>query len=126
MTRTCFQLILICVTLVPLFNSTAHGAVPAFPGAEGFGSQTKGGRGGRVIEVTNLNDAGPGSLRAVCDLKGPRIVVFRTGGTIYLKKRIELRHANITVAGQTAPGKQSLWFRNIKGDFFATKRHVPD
>ncbi|MEZ4683873.1 MAG: hypothetical protein R2932_57655 [Caldilineaceae bacterium] len=79
-------------------------AIPAFPGAEGFGSLTVGGRGGRVIEVTNLNDSGPGSLRAAIDAEGPRIVVFRVGGTIELRSRIDIANPFITIAGQTAPG----------------------
>ncbi len=54
----------------------------AFPGAEGFGRFAKGGRGGRVIEVTNLKPRGPGSFRAALEAKGPRTVVFRVGGTI--------------------------------------------
>ena len=81
--------------------------LPAFPGAEGFGSETPGGRGGRVIEVTNLNDAGPGSLRqAIAVETGPRIVVFRVGGDILLQSPIILERANsfLTIAGQTAPG----------------------
>jgi hypothetical protein len=78
--------------------------LPAFPGAEGFGALTVGGRGGRVIEVTNLDDSGPGSLRQACDANGPRIVVFRVGGTIELKKPIGVRNPCITIAGQTAPG----------------------
>jgi hypothetical protein len=82
-------------------------ALPAFPGAEGYGSTTIGGRGGRVIEVTNVLDAGPGSLRQALAVEtGPRIVVFRTGGTIALSSNIEIKEANsfVTVAGQTSPG----------------------
>lgn len=76
----------------------------AFPGAEGYGRFAIGGRGGRVIEVTNLDDDGPGSLRAACDAEGPRTVVFRLGGTIELKSKIIIRNPYLTVAGQTAPG----------------------
>ena len=78
--------------------------VPSFPGAEGFGSTTPGGRGGRVIFVTNLDDAGPGSFRAACDAEGPRIVIFRVSGLITLASPIVVKHPYITIAGQTAPG----------------------
>lgn len=78
--------------------------VPAFPGAEGFGARAKGGRGGRVIAVTTLADNGPGSLRAACSAEGPRIVTFRVGGIIDLKKPIEVTSPYLTLAGQTAPG----------------------
>jgi len=75
--------------------------LPAFPGAEGFGAFAVGGRGGRVIKVTNLNASGPGSLNAACQAEGPRIVVFDVGGVI--KGRVTITHGNITLAGQTAP-----------------------
>ena len=78
--------------------------VPAFPGAEGFGAFTKGGRGGRVIPVTTLKDSGRGSLRAAVEAKGPRIVVFRVAGVIELKSNLSVRNSHLTLAGQTAPG----------------------
>lgn len=75
--------------------------LPAFPGAEGFGAIATGGRGGRVIKVTNLNGSGPGSLRAACAEEGPRIVVFSVAGVI--TGDVEIVHSNITIAGQSAP-----------------------
>jgi len=78
--------------------------LPAFPGAEGFGANSVGGRGGRVIEVTNLNDSGPGSLRACIEAGGPRICIFRVGGTIEVKSELRIRESYLTIAGQTAPG----------------------
>lgn len=86
--------------LMPVLAS----ALPAFPGAEGFGADTVGGRGGKVIAVTNLNDSGPGSLRAAVETEGPRMVVFRVAGTIRLESPLAIRHPNITIAGQTSPG----------------------
>jgi hypothetical protein len=79
-------------------------SIPAFPGAEGFGAVAVGGRGERVMEVTNLNDRGPGSFREAVTARGPRIVVFRTGGIIELQSRIDIASPFLTVAGQTAPG----------------------
>jgi pectate lyase len=79
-------------------------AIPAFPGAEGFGSITPGGRGGRVIFVTNLDDAGPGSFRAACEAEGPRVVIFRVSGLITLAQAIVITNPYLTIAGQTAPG----------------------
>lgn len=76
----------------------------AFPGAEGFGQNATGGRGGRVIYVTNLNDAGPGSFRAAVLAAGPRFVLFTVSGNISLKSRLDIKNGSITIAGQTAPG----------------------
>ena len=78
--------------------------VPAFASAEGHGRLAAGGRGGRVIAVTTLDDAGPGSLREAIDAEGPRTIVFRVGGTIPLKSKLIVRHPYVTIAGQTAPG----------------------
>ena len=78
--------------------------VKAFPTAEGFGAEALGGRGGVVIEVTNLDDSGPGSLRDAVGWEGPRTIVFRVGGTIKVERPIRIRDPYITIAGQTAPG----------------------
>jgi hypothetical protein len=77
--------------------------LPVFPGAEGFGVYTSAGRGGRILRVTNLNDNGPGSLRAALEASGPRIVVFEVSGTIALESRIYVYNPYLTIAGQTAP-----------------------
>ncbi|MEJ6979985.1 polysaccharide lyase [Pedobacter sp. P351] len=89
--------------------------IPAFPGAEGGGAYSFGGRGGRVFVVTNLSDSGPGSLREACEEGGARIIVFNIAGIIRLKSPIVVRAPYITIAGNTAPGDgvcvagESIW-----------------
>lgn len=78
--------------------------IPAFPGAEGGGAYTPGGRGGKVLVVTSLADSGPGTLREACETGGARIVVFNVAGVIRLTSPIRVRAPYITIAGQTAPG----------------------
>jgi hypothetical protein len=78
--------------------------IPAFPGAEGGGKFSFGGRGGKVYVVTNLNDDGPGSLRWACEQGGARIVVFNVSGIIRIKTPISVRAPYITIEGQSAPG----------------------
>ncbi len=96
------RIILLC--LVFGLAAQAFAQIPAFPGAEGYGSTTPGGRGGLVIKVTNLDPDGPGSLRAALEAEGPRVVVFETGGTIDLGEEVAVTHPFLTIAGQTAPG----------------------
>ncbi|MCF2494715.1 pectate lyase family protein [Dyadobacter chenhuakuii] len=78
--------------------------IPAFPGAEGGGAYSFGGRGGKVYVVKSLEDSGPGTLRDACEQGGARIIVFNVAGIIRLKTPLIIRAPYITIAGQTAPG----------------------
>lgn len=78
--------------------------LPAFPGAQGHGALSIGGRGGQIIPVTNLNDSGPGSLRAAVEAEGPRTVVFQVAGIIVITDSLDIKSPFLTIAGQTAPG----------------------
>jgi pectate lyase len=89
---------------VLFLSAIAAADPPAFPGAEGYGSTTPGGRGGKTLFVENLDDSGPGSLRAAVEAEGPRTILFRTGGLITLSKPLIIRNPFVTIAGQTAPG----------------------
>jgi len=80
------------------------GDVPAFPGAEGGGMYTIGGRGGRVFVVTSLADSGPGTFREACEAGGPRTIVFNVAGIIKLERPLDILAPYLTIAGQTAPG----------------------
>jgi len=78
--------------------------IPAFPGAEGGGKFTFGGRGGKVYVVSSLADNGPGTLREACEKGGARIIVFNVAGIIHIKTPIIVRAPYISIEGQTAPG----------------------
>jgi pectate lyase len=102
--RLCLRSSVIALALAFDVLAAEKASLPAFPGAEGFGATTPGGRGGKVILVTTLADSGPGSFRAACEAVGPRIVIFRVSGTIALQSEIVVTNPFLTIAGQTAPG----------------------
>lgn len=98
--RTLLPKLFLLASIVSVPAQAVDGLI-AFPGAQGFGAIATGGRGGRIIKVTNLNASGPGSLHAACAAEGPRVIVFDVAGVI--RGDISIRHSNITIAGQSAP-----------------------
>src|SRR5713101_5429007 len=102
MKTKCLGFLILLSTLVAT-SGDPNPLVPAFPGAEGYGAVSIGGRGGRVLEVTSLADSGPGTLREALEAFGSRTVVFRVGGVITLTTSIIIQNPFVTVAGQTAP-----------------------
>lgn len=110
---TCFLLlVLIAPTRLASAALAEENYLPAFPGAEGFGTFTPGGRAGKVLYVTTLEDYDPAkgeapipaSLRQAIETKGPRTTLFKISGTVFLKSVLVVREPFLTIAGQTAPG----------------------
>ena len=121
MTFRDLRLFVCCVVSITACGfSFAEEKPPSFPGAEGPGAHTAGGRRGKVYVVTTLEDYLPkreqpisGSLRLAIESEGPRIVVFRVAGYIDLKANLTIRNPYITIAGQTAPG-DGICLRNYQ------------
>lgn len=100
----CFKCVLFFIGFSLISPKSVLSQVPAFFEAQGAGAGSVGGRGGRIIYVTNLEDKGEGSLRDAVSQSGPRIVVFKVGGVIKLIRPLEFKEPYLTIAGQTAPG----------------------
>jgi len=121
------SLLAICVSCASLEEIVGpgypKGTIPAFPGAEGFGAYVTGGRGGKVIKVTNLNASGPGSLQAALDTRGARIIVFDVSGVIRAGK-IVISHGDVTIAGQTAPGAGITIEGRLYGEYHPSVKNI--
>jgi hypothetical protein len=92
------------ITRVLQAEDLPQAEIPAFPGAEGGGMYSFGGRGGRIFVVTSLEDDGPGTLREAIESAGPRIIVFNVAGIIHLKRPLNIQAPYCTIDGHTAPG----------------------
>jgi pectate lyase len=108
---------------VSVSTPVPSGALPAFPGAQGGGAASLGGRGGQVFEVTNLNDSGAGSLRACTSASGPRTCVFRVAGIIAPAAKYIIGNPFITIACQTAPGEVIIGGPHIASESFFITTH---
>ncbi len=108
--RRLLACLVVLVGAAELYPAAQPGGLPAFPGAQGFGTTTAGGRGGPVKVVTTLNGAGPGSFREAMLATGPRIIVFRVSGVIDLGGDIVVAapQSQVTVLGQSSPGGITL------------------
>jgi len=110
--------------ILVLLSNLVFSQVKSFPKAEGYGKFSVGGRAGKIIYVTNLNNSGQGSLRAACEASGARIVIFRVAGIINLDSDIKIKNPYITIAGQSAPGDGILLKHSGNANFKTGIIHI--